>query len=226
MNPLSRITYNLLLLLLVCSFVACDGPDDTEIDFTEDAPTAPPRSTTTPSIIDEDSLTINEAELQELLTPAPTAMAEITQAVEFLRPFTSPISLEEVRRRRPANVTLGPPTTEIEIGALPENQVALALSGALTGYCYFQGSLDNIGKLATIELFSSNRQYQDGQNKRRIQSLVKLLGKPRNLSKIAEDDHGNPLYVIDWQLSGNLLRYQDEEQIGPSLTLDLLDADK
>jgi hypothetical protein len=226
MNPLQRLVYSFLILILVATVWACDGPDDTEVDFTEDSSTTSTRAKPTTSIVDEDSLTINDAELQELLTPAATASPELTTIIEFVRQFSEPISLAELRRRVPAKLTLGNPTTETAIGDTPENQVAIPLSGAFTGYCYFQGSLDKVGQLATLELFPTNRQYQNGQNKGRIQELTKLLGKPRSISKVAEDDQGNPLYVVDWQLSGKLLRYQDEEEIGASLTLDLIDTDK
>lgn len=218
MNRLHSLLISIFIVLLLSS---CTPPPSD----TKPTPEKPPRvgkngkASTDRSVVDEDSLPIDAEELKELSNPDAQPNPEAESEVKFLRTFRIGESLDEVRKSCPSEYKLGNPTTEIPVGQLAEDEVVVPIDGPLKGYFHFEGKPDKVGKLIMLEVFTDNKAYQNGINKKRIRVFTKILGKPTSINKDEEDDAGNPLYVVDWRDSKTLIRYQDDSEWGSTLSI-------
>jgi hypothetical protein len=212
---MSRYNRTLLLMLLALLITDCKSPVDSGQKSATSKPGAAASKNGT--IVDEDSLPIEENELKEITEPdaRPNPVAE--QELSFIRRFKIGQSLDEVRKNVPDAIKLGNPTTQVPVGELPEDEVVVEFKGDVSGYFHFNGNPQAVGKLIMVETFTDDRSYKN--NKQRIRSFIKLLGKPALVRKDEEDTEGTPLFSVDWREGNQLIRYQDEAQWGSTISL-------
>jgi hypothetical protein len=172
---------------------------------------------------DELSLPIDSKEMNELTEPDASHNTEAQRELTFLRRFKIAQSLDEVRKSIPTDMKLGSPTTDLPDGELPEDQLVVEFKGGdLSGFFYFEGTPQEVGKLAMVEVFTDDRSYKNGKGKQRIRTFVSLLGKPTKIRK-EEDDDGSPLYEAVWRENNQLIRYADVYEWGSTLSLSATD---
>jgi hypothetical protein len=208
---------SLLLLVMVMTLAGCKSkPPASERSKTSSSKTGQPDNS---AVSDDLSLPIDSKEMNELTEPDSTDTASAQRELAYLRRFKLGQSLDEVRKIVPSEIKLGTPTTDLPEGELPEDQVVVEYKGSnLEGFFYFQGSLQNVGKLVMVEIFTDDHDYKDAKGKKRIRKFVSLLGKPAKIRK-EEDDDGSPLYEAEWPEKGQLVRYADVYEWGATLSL-------
>jgi hypothetical protein len=212
MSRYNRIFFLLLFAILIAN---CKSP----LNGAQKPATTKPgaAASKTSSIVDEDSLPIEENELKEITEAAAQPNADAEQELGFIRRFKIGQSLDEVRKNAPEAVKLGNPTTQVPVGELPEDEVVVEFKGNVSGYFHFNGNPQAVGKLIMVEAFTDDRSYKN--NKQRIRSFIKLLGRPAMVRKDEEDTEGTPLYSVDWREGNQLILYQDEAQWGYTISL-------
>ncbi|MBL8150324.1 MAG: hypothetical protein JNN15_10410 [Blastocatellia bacterium] len=139
-----------------------------------------------------------------------------SKELQFLKRFKIGQSLDEVKSRT-SDVELKKPTNELPIGELPEDQIVVEFNGNVSGYFYFEGTENRVGKLIMVEVFTDNKSYENGLGKQRIEAFTALLGKPTSTQQ--DDEDGVLLYSAEWRKPKEIIRYADIYEWGSSISL-------
>jgi hypothetical protein len=217
---MSRFNILIITLLLAISLAGCKSQPSSS----GSSPSRTGQSGDS-ALTDDTSLPIDNEEMRELTEADAGNNASAQRELAFLRRYKIGQSFEDARKSTPSEVKLKTPTSELPAGELPDDQAVVEFEGKdLSGYLYFKGTPQALGKLVMVEVFTDDKKYQDAAGKRRIRAFNSLLGKPARLSK-EEDDDGSPLYEADWRESNQIIRYADLYEWGSSISLVSADSE-